>query len=135
MYTSCCETEKQKRQFDVNSLHFLHVIIIIAPVSHYSYSHNININKKLEEQVKQLSLKIRKLEKENEYQQKGIKLLYQKIVINFEHWKMKPGDICGPCLCRDRESVSKKYYCKCQNLQHKRDCLEPKQVGKKVERL
>ena len=48
---------------------------------------------------------------------------------------MKPDDICGPCLCRDRERVSKKYYCKCQNLQHKRDCLEHKQVGIKVERL
>ena len=67
MYTTCCETEKQKRQFDVNSLHFLHVIIIIAPVSKecYSLSRNINnnINKKLEEQVKQLSLKIQKLKK------------------------------------------------------------------------
>ena len=121
----------------MNFLYFLYVIAIIAQVSRecYSLSGNMNnkINKKLVEEVKQLSLKIQKLEKENEYQQKEIEVLRQKTNINFEHCKLQPDDICGPCLCRDDERVLKKYYCDCQNLQPKRDCLEHKQVGRKVD--
>ena len=45
---------------------------------------------------------------------------------------MKPDNICGPCLCRDDERLLEKYYCDCQNLEAKRDCLEHKQVGVKV---
>ena len=117
-------------------MNLLHVIVIITQVSKecYSLSGNINnnINKMLEKQVKQLSLKIQKLEKENEYQLKEIKVLHQKTDINFEHCKMKPDDICGPCLCRDDERLLEKYYCDCQNFQAKRDCMEHKQVGVKV---
>ena len=116
-------------------LHFLYVVLIIAQVSTecYSLSGNINNNiKKLEEQVKQLSLKIQNLEKENKYQQKDIKVLHQKTNINFEHCKLQPDNICGPCLCRDDERVLKKYYCDCQNLQPKCDCLQYKQFGVKV---
>ena len=54
--------------------YFLYVIQITVQVSIECYSLSANINnrnnKKLEEQLKQLSLKIQKLEKENEYQQK-----------------------------------------------------------------
>ena len=117
-------------------MNLLHVIVIITQVSKecYSLSGNINnnINKMLEKQLKQLSLKIQKLEKENEYQLKEIKVLHQKTDINFEHCKMKPDDICGPCLCRDDERLLEKYYCDCQNFQAKRDCMEHKQVGVKV---
>ena len=117
-------------------MNLLHVIVIITQVFKecYSLSGNINnnINKMLEKQVKQLSLKIQKLEKENEYQLKEIKVLHQKTDINFEHCKMKPDDICGPCLCRDDERLLEKYYCDCQNFQAKRDCMEHKQVGVKV---
>ena len=112
-------------------------MVIIAQISKECYSlidnTNNNTNKKLEEQVKQLSLKIQRLEKENEYQRKIIKVLHQKTSINFEHCKLHSDNICGPCLCRDDERVLKKYYCDCQNLQPKRDCLEHKQVGRKVD--
>ena len=57
-------------------------------------------------------------------------MLHQKIDINFEYCKLQPDDICGPCLCK--YAILKKYYCDCQNLQAKRDCLEHKQVGVKV---
>ena len=114
--------------------YFLYVIQIIVQVS-TEFSANINNNntKKLEEQVKELSLKIQKLEEKNEYQQKEIKVLHQKTNINFEHCKLQPDDICGPCLCRDDARVLKKYHCDCQNLQPKRDCLEHKQIGRKVD--
>ena len=121
----------------MNVLYFLYVMVIIAQVSKECYSlidnTNNNTNKKLEEQVKQLSLKIQRLEKENEYQRKIIKVLHQKTSINFEHCKLHSDNICGPCLCRDDARVLKKYYCDCQNLQPKRDCLEHKQVGRKVD--
>ena len=46
---------------------------------------------------------------------------------------MQPDNICGPYLCSDDEKVLKKYYCDCQNLQPRHDCLEHKQVGRKVD--
>ena len=39
---------------------------------------------------------------------------------------------CGPCHCRDDDHLTKKYYCDCQNLAPKRDCLEFYQNGIKV---
>ena len=120
----------------MNSLYFLYVVVIIVQVPKlcYSLSGNINnnINKKLEEQVKQLSLKIQKLQKENEFLQKEINALHQKTNTNFEYCNLKSDDICGPCLCKDDARVSIKYYCDCQNLQARRDCLEHKQFGVKV---
>ena len=41
-------------------------------------------------------------------------------------------DICGPCYCRDDDHLKNKYYCDCQNLKPKRDCLEFYQSGIKV---
>ena len=35
-------------------------------------------------------------------------------------------------MCRDDDRLSKKYYCDCQNLQPKRDCLDFKLHGIKI---
>ena len=117
-------------------LPFLYVIVIIAQTAIESYSISVNISnditKRFEELEKRLSLKIQKLQKENEYLLKEINRLHQKTNVNFEYCKLLPDDICGPCLCKDDARVLKKYYCDCQNLQAKRDCLEHKQVGVKV---
>ena len=117
-------------------MHFLYVIVIIAQTAIKSYSLSANISndviKKFDELEKRISLKIQKLQKENEYLQKEINVLHQKTNINFEYGKLQPDDICGPCLCKDDARVLKKYYCDCQNLQAKRDCLGHKQIGVKV---
>ena len=108
-------------------LHSLYVIVTIAQVSKecFSLANNISNDNKLEELKKVISLEIQKLQKE-------INALHLKTNINFEYCKLQPDDICGPCLCKDDARVLKKYYCDCQNLQAKRDCLEHKQVGVKV---
>ena len=46
--------------------------------------------------------------------------------------QLLPDDVCGPCMCKDDDRILKKYYCDCQNLQAKRDCLEYKQHGIKI---
>lgn len=61
-----------------------------------------------------------------------IQTLRQKISYTFEFCQLQPDDICGPCICRDDDRLLKKYYCDCQNLQPKRDCLEFKQYGIKI---
>ena len=75
-----------------------YIIVVIAQISKECYLLsgiiNNNINKKLEEQVKQLPRKIQKLEKENEYQQKEIMLLHQKTNFNFVHCKLQPDNVC-----------------------------------------
>ena len=110
-------------------LHFLHLVVIIAQIRKDCYSLPATIsndkNKTLEDYVKEALMKIENLEKE-------IQVLHQKTNINFEHCELQPDDICGPCLCRDDERLLKKYFCDCQNLQAKRDCLEHKQVGRKI---
>ena len=110
-------------------LHCLYVIVIIAEVSKECYSLSAE---NLEELKKEISLEIQKLQKENQQLKTEIKVLHQKTNINFEYCKLQPDDICGPCLCKDDARLLKKYYCDCQNLQAKRDCLEHKQVGVKV---
>ena len=98
-------------------LHTLYVILIIAQVFNESYLLSANIsndlNKKFEVLGKQISLEIKKIQKQNQYLQKEIQLLQQKTNINFEHCKLQPDDICGPCLCKDDARVLKKCYCDC----------------------
>ena len=84
--------------------------------------------KALEQQVKLL------LQKENqtlkiEALEQQVKLLLQKVGGNSEYCQLQPDDICGPCTCRDDNRLLSKYYCDCQNLQPRRDCLEFKQYG------
>ena len=64
--------------------------------------------------------------------QKEIEILKQEQSFLYEYCQLKPRDICGPCVCRDDDRLSKKYYCDCRNLQTKRDCLEYKQNGIKI---
>ena len=59
-------------------------------------------------------------------------MLHLKTNINFEYCKLQSDDICGPCLCKDDARLLKRYYCNCQNLQAKRDCLEHKRFGVKL---
>ena len=117
-------------------LHPLYIIVTIAQLSKECLSLSANISndtdKVLEKLKKEISQEIQKLQKENEYLQKEINKLHQKTNINFEYCILQPDNICGPCLCKDDARVLKKYYCDCQNLQAKRDCLEHKQVGVKV---
>ena len=61
-----------------------------------------------------------------------IQSLRQKISDISAYCQLQPDDICGPCNCRDDDRLLKKYYCDCQNLQLKRDCLEFKQYGIKI---
>ena len=84
---------------------------------------------------KQISLEIQKMQKQNQYLQKEIPVLPQKINISFEHCKLQPDDICGPCLCSDDNKLLTKHYCNCQNSQPKRNCLQHKQVEIKVNEL
>ena len=62
-------------------------------------------------------------------------MLHQKTNIKFEYCKLLPDDICGSCLRRGDEKLLAIYYCDCQNLQAKRDCLQDKEVGRKVNRI
>ena len=61
-----------------------------------------------------------------------IKILKQKLSFLYQYCQLKPDNICGPCVCRDDDRLSKKYYCDCRNLQTKRDCLEYRQNGIKI---
>ena len=52
-------------------------------------------------------MKTEKMQKENKYLQKEILELHQKINFNFDHCKLQPDNICGPCICRDDERLLK----------------------------
>ena len=107
--------------------------MIITQVSKKFFSFSGNISnatyRTLEKLKKVIFLEIQKLQNENQYLQREINMLHQKTNINFKYCNLQPDDICGPCLCKDDARVLKKYYCDCQNLQAKRDCLKHKQVG------
>ena len=46
-----------------------------------------------------------------------------------------PDEICGSCLCIDDYELQQKYYCDCQGLTPKRDCLEFYQSGVRINGL
>ena len=64
---------------------------------------------------------------------KEIGVLKQKLSFLQEYCQLQPDNICGPCVCRDDDRLSKKFYCDCRNLKPKRDCLEYKQNGIKID--
>ena len=87
------------------------VIVILTEKVREGYSSpnkfHTDVNKKLKEQVKQVSLKTEKLQKENEHLQKEIQELHQKTNFNFEYCRLQSDDNCGSCVCRDDERLSK----------------------------
>ena len=64
--------------------------------------------------------------------QKEIEILKQKLNFLYEYCLQQPDNICDPCTCRDDDRLPKKYYCDCRNLKPKRDCLEYKPNGIKI---
>jgi len=59
-----------------------------------------------------------------------IKMLQTKT--SSEYCQLISENICGPCTCLDDYQLKQKYYCNCQNLTPKRDCLEFYQAGIKT---
>ena len=70
--------------------------------------------------------------KELQTLQRQILLIKQDNKVHSEYCSLQPDDTCGPCMCRDHGRLSKKYSCDCQNLQPKRDCLDFKLYGIKI---
>ena len=57
--------------------------------------------------MKQVSIKIKNLQRENKALQEKIQELHQKTNYNFDQCKLQTDDICDPCLCRDSKGVLK----------------------------
>lgn len=49
--------------------------------------------------------------------------------------RLLPDNICGQCSCLDDSTLSKGYYCDCQHLDPKRDCLEFRDAGNHISGL
>ena len=105
-----CKTRRMAMEF------FIHLLLMI-PIFSTSSVPNSEIDK--------INTRFASLEQE-------IQSLRQKISSIFEYCQLQPDDICGPCICSDDDRLLKKYYCDCQNLQPKRDCLEFRQYGIKI---
>ena len=63
---------------------------------------------------------------------KEIQVIKQRLSFLQEYCQLQPDNICGPCVCRDDDRLPGKYYCDCRNLQTKRDCLEYRKSGIKI---
>ena len=61
--------------------------------------------------------------------QKEIRALEQKMGLLYKYCQLQRDNICGPCVCRDDDRLSKKYYCDCRNLEVKRDCVEHRKLN------
>ena len=58
--------------------------------------------------------------------------LQVKIDSSAEYCKLLSDNVCGACKCKDDYHLPAKYYCDCQNVQPKRDCLDFMQNGMKL---
>ena len=59
--------------------------------------------------------------------------LVKHVSVLNQYCSLLGAEVCGPCICRDDPRTPKKYYCDCQHLPAKRDCLEFHQQGAKVD--
>jgi len=69
---------------------------------------------------------------QSNYQQLVHEVTMVKTKTRSQHCKLLSTDICGPCTCFDDFELKEKYYCDCQNLSPKRDCLAFYQAGIKT---
>lgn len=83
-------------------------------------------------ELKKLETRVEMLEKENEALKQENHELKTKISSYSEYCKLLSDDVCGACQCKDDDRMLNRYYCDCQNLQPKRDCLEFYQYGIKI---
>ena len=97
-------------------------ILVTYIVASASYTNAQN----LDTDIVQLKNDVRQLQHENQ-------LLKKRIDSSSPYCKLLPTTICGPCQCKDDDKIEKKYYCDCQNLTPRRDCLQFYQGGVKVD--
>ena len=83
-------------------------------------------------ELKKLETRVGLLEKQNKALKQENHELKTKISSYSEYCKLLPDDVCGACQCKDDDRMLNRYYCDCQNLQPKRDCLEFYQYGIKI---
>ena len=98
---------------------YIFITYIVASAS-YTNAQNLATD------IVQLKNDVRQLQHENQ-------LIKKRIDLSSPYCKLLPTTTCGPCQCKDDDKIVKKYYCDCQNLTPKRDCLQFYQGGVKVD--
>ena len=61
-----------------------------------------------------------------------VHVLEKTLSLSQQYCQLLHSDVCGPCTCLDDRRLPEKYYCDCQNLTPKRDCLEFHQGGARI---
>ena len=77
----------------------------------------------------EITKKFAEIIKKQVLQENALKVLQRTTTRNSAYCKLLRADICGPCACYDDYGLKKRYYCDCQELAPKRDCLEFYQSG------
>jgi len=91
--------------------------------------------KEVKDENKVLTEKLDSVIKQNSRQDDSIEEVRKESSMLSSHCRLLPDDVCGNCSCIDdyrdyRKGM--KYFCDCQRLPSKRDCLEHHQDGNRV---
>jgi len=84
----------------------------------------------LKKEITVLKLSNMNLATNNQLLSHEIKVLQTKTTQSY--CQLLTSTVCGPCTCFDDYNIQQKYYCDCQNLTPKRDCLAFYQAGIKI---
>jgi len=85
----------------------------------------------LEKTVAEMKGKIKTMERRELQQNRSLSEMKIQSSKLSTFCSLLPADVCGQCRCLDDNEHAKKYYCDCQHLPPKRDCLEFLQHGHK----
>lgn len=108
-------------------IHFSKTLILIHENIRSCY-----LSDEVNERLQDLEKELQASKKELQALQREILLIKHDNKIHSEYCSLQPDDTCAPCVCRDDDRLSKKYYCDCQNFQPKRNCLRFTLYGIKV---
>lgn len=127
-----------KNQADIKMAAQLHLILLLGLLCLHLVASNdtatkiLNLESRittLESSNKKLVSSIHSLISTNQAQSHEIELLRNK---SSGYCQGLTGNVCGECACYDDYRSAKKYYCDCQVLAPRRDCLAFYQAGFKI---
>ena len=84
------------------------------------------------ELMKKMELKIKVLEAGEREQNQSLDTLAQQASKISTYCALLPPNVCGECSCLDDTEHKNKWYCDCQSLKPRRDCVDFLQHGHKV---
>jgi len=111
---------------------YILIFIILSSIDHVLLE---TVIENLALEIKQLKNEVTRLKSDNRNLWNEMKTMNSKVSARSSFCDLPRHNTCGPCNCFDDYNMPEKFYCDCQNLTPKRDCLAFNEAGIKTNGL